>query len=164
MRPLYIVVEELWSISSKPNERRCLSTSERPLFSGGTKRLAYAHARELASKFQLYGVHDEDEQIYWWGRNEIDSVNRRFVIEPARLFVDNDRPLGRLSPTALPIPPSADVPVHDSTNANQWRGRRQGNCRDVLAILVARPSRANPATGRCSPRCAAPRRPLSLVR
>jgi hypothetical protein len=84
MQALYIVVEELWSISSKPNERRRLSTSERPLFSGGTKRLAYAHARELASKFRFYGVHDEDDQIYWWGRNEEDHANRRFVIEPAQ--------------------------------------------------------------------------------
>jgi hypothetical protein len=109
MQALYIVVEELWSISSKPDERRRLSTSERPLFSGGTKRLAYAHARDLASKFQLYGVHDGDDQIYWWGRNEIDSVNRRYVIEPARLLVDNDRLRGRLLPTTLPIPHSADV-------------------------------------------------------
>jgi hypothetical protein len=113
MRPLYIVVEEVWSISSKPDERRRLSTTERPLFSGGTKRLAYAHARELASKLQFYGVHDEDDQLYWWGRNEIDSVNRRFVIEPAPLslplFVDNDRPRARLSRTALPIPASADA-------------------------------------------------------
>jgi hypothetical protein len=82
MRPLYIVVEEVWSISSKPDGRRRLSTSERPLFSGGTKRVAYAHARELASKFQFYGVHEEGDELYWWGRNEIDSVNRRFVIEP----------------------------------------------------------------------------------
>jgi hypothetical protein len=107
MRPLYIVVEEVWSISSKPDERRRLSTSERPLFSGGTKRVAYAHARELASKFQFYGVHDEDDELYWWGRNEIDSVNRRFVIEPAPLslplFVDNDRPRGRRLPKGLPI-------------------------------------------------------------
>jgi hypothetical protein len=114
MQALYIVVEELWSISFKPNERRRLSTSERPLFSGGTKRLAYAHARELASKFQLYGVHDEDDQIYWWGRNEIDSVNRRFVIEPAALslplFAHNeDHPRGRLSRTALRIPATADA-------------------------------------------------------
>jgi hypothetical protein len=113
MQALYIVVEELWSISSKPNERRRLSTSERPLFSGGTKRLAYAHARELASKFQLYGVHDEDDQLYWWGRNEIDSMNRRLVIEPAPLslppFADDDRLRGRLSQTALPIPASADA-------------------------------------------------------
>jgi hypothetical protein len=116
MQALYIVVEELWSISSKPNERRRLSTSERPLFSGGTKRLAYAHARELASKFRFYGVHDEDDQIYWWGRNEEDHANRRFVIEPAQpslplpLLVDNDeRPRGRLSRIALPIPPSADA-------------------------------------------------------
>jgi hypothetical protein len=114
MRPLYIVVEEVWSISSKPDERRRLSTSERPLFSGGTKRLAYAHARDLASKFQLYGVHDGDDQIYWWGRNEEDHANRRFVIEPAQsslpLLVDNDeRPRGRLSRIALPIRPSADA-------------------------------------------------------
>jgi hypothetical protein len=114
MRPLYIVVEEVWSISSKPDERRRLSTSERPLFSGGTKRLAYAHARELASKFQFYGVHDEDDQLYWWGRNEIDSVNRRFVIESAPLslpqFVHNDeRPRGRLSRIAPPIPSTADA-------------------------------------------------------
>jgi hypothetical protein len=114
MRPLYIVVEELWSISSKPNERRRLSTSERPLFSGGTQRLAYAYARELASKFQFHGVHNEDDQLYWWGRNEDDRVNRRFVIEPAPpslpLFVDNDSSSrGPRSPNALPIAPSADA-------------------------------------------------------
>jgi hypothetical protein len=113
MRPLYIVVEEVWSISSKPDERRRLRTSERPLFSGGTKRIAFAHARELASKFQFYGVHDEDDELYWWGRNEIDSVNRRFVIEPAPLslplFVDDNRLRGRLLRTALPIPTAADA-------------------------------------------------------
>jgi hypothetical protein len=50
----------------------------------------------------------------WWGRNEIDSVNRRFVIEPAALslplFVHNDdHPRGRLSRTALRIPATADA-------------------------------------------------------
>jgi hypothetical protein len=64
-------------------------------------------SRASDSKFQFYGVHDEDDELYWWGWNEIDSVNRRFVIEPAPLslplFVNNDRPRGPRLRKALPI-------------------------------------------------------------
>jgi hypothetical protein len=83
MRPLYIVVEEAWSISLKANERKLLETSCRPLFSGGSRRLAYAYARERASGFKYHGVHEEDDQLYWWGRNDGDHVNLRFMIKPA---------------------------------------------------------------------------------
>jgi hypothetical protein len=115
MRPLYNVVEEVWSISSKPDERRRLSTSDRPLFSGGTKRLAYAYAQELVSKFRFYGVHDEDDQLYWWGRNEDDHVNRRFLIEPAPpslpVFVGKDgHPRGRRSRYELSAPIAVNAP------------------------------------------------------
>jgi hypothetical protein len=114
MRPLYIVTEEAWSISSKANERRLLGSSERPLFSSGTKRLAYAYARERASEFQYHGVHDEDDELYWWGRNESDHVNRHFVIKPAPpsspLFVDKDGiARGRPSRTALPAPHTVEA-------------------------------------------------------
>jgi hypothetical protein len=113
MRPLYIVVEEVWSISSKANERRLLSTSERPVFSGGTKRFAYAYARERASKFQYHEICEEDDELYWWGRNERDHVNRRFVIKPAppssHVFVDKDGlPRGRPR-TALPTPQTVEA-------------------------------------------------------
>jgi hypothetical protein len=47
--PSTIVIEEVWSISSNANERRLLDTSERPLFWGGSKRLAYARACQQIS-------------------------------------------------------------------------------------------------------------------
>jgi hypothetical protein len=112
MRPLYIVTEEVWSISHKTNERRLLSRSERPVYSGGTKRLAYGYARELASKFQYHDVHDDDDQLYWWGRNERDHVNRRFVIEPAPpslLTLMDGR--GSRGGGLSPAPPSQAVPA-----------------------------------------------------
>jgi hypothetical protein len=118
VQPLYIVFEEVWSISSKANERTLLETSERPLYSGGTRRLAYAYARELASAFQHHGVHDEEDQLYWWGRNVSGRGLHRFVIKPAPpsapLFVvKNDRPRGRPLRTALPDAPAVEAPGAD---------------------------------------------------
>jgi hypothetical protein len=81
--PPYIVAEEAWSLSPSASERRLLSSSEQPLFSGGTKRLAFSYAQVLASRFKYYGANDEGEQPYWWGRNDGERVNRRFVIKPA---------------------------------------------------------------------------------
>jgi hypothetical protein len=113
MRSLYVVVEEVWPISLK-KERRLLKTSERPLFSGGSMRLAYAYARQRAREFKYHGVHDEDDQLYWWGRNDSDPVNRRFVIKPAPpslpVFVDKDgRPRGRRwGPSSTP--PTVEAP------------------------------------------------------
>jgi hypothetical protein len=116
MRPLFIVIEEVWSISSKANERRLLNTSDRPLFSGGSKRIAYAYARERATKFKYHGANDDEgDQLYWWGRNESDPFNRRFVIKPAPpslpVFVDKDgHPRGGRLHGALPNMPTADTP------------------------------------------------------
>ncbi len=81
MRPLYIVVEEAWSISAKANERRLL--------------------------VKCHGVHDEGDQLYWWGWNDGDPVNRLFVIKLAPpslpVFVGKGgRPRGRRTRTALP--------------------------------------------------------------
>ena len=83
MRPLYIVTEEAWSISSNANGRRLLGSSEQPLFSGGAKSVAYAYAKQRASGFVFHGFNQDGEHPYWWGRNEGDRVNRRFVIKPA---------------------------------------------------------------------------------
>jgi hypothetical protein len=83
MRRLYIVTEEAWSISSKVIERKLVSLSDRPLFSGGSARVAYAYAKQRAGEFKYHGVFDEGNDTYWWGRNEGDQVNRRFVIKPA---------------------------------------------------------------------------------
>jgi hypothetical protein len=115
MRPLYIVAEEAWSISAKANERRLLDESERPLFSGGSKRLAYAYARQRASEFKYHGLHDEGDQLYWWGRNDGDPVNRRFVIKPAPpslpVSVGKDsRSRGRHLPAAPPAISIVDPP------------------------------------------------------
>jgi hypothetical protein len=114
MRPLYVVTEEAWSISSKTTERKRLGSSERPLFSGGAKLVAYAYAKQRASEFALHGFHQDGEHPYWWGRNEGDRVNRRFVIKPAPptlpLFFDKDgRPRGRPS-YAVPIAPMVEAP------------------------------------------------------
>jgi hypothetical protein len=115
MRPRYIVTEESWSISSEASERKLLSSSERPLFSGGSVLIAYAFAKHRASEFNYHGVHDEGDQPYWWGRNEGDSVNRRFVIRPAPpsppVFVGKDgRPRGRRSSHILPVPQTVEAP------------------------------------------------------
>jgi hypothetical protein len=108
MRPLYIVTEEAWSMSTKADERRLLGSSERPLFSGAGRLVAYSYAKQRANEFQYSGVHEDGDQIYWWGRNEGDGVNRRLVIKlapPSRpVFVDKEgRPRGRPSPGALDI-------------------------------------------------------------
>jgi hypothetical protein len=100
MRPFYIVTEEAWSLSLNLSERKLVSLSERPLFSGGSARVAYAYAKQLASQFKYHGSYDEGDQPYWWARNEGDLVNRRFVIKPAppSLPVDVDKdghPRGR---------------------------------------------------------------------
>jgi hypothetical protein len=102
MPPRYIVTEESWSISSNANERRLLRLSERPLFSGGAMLAAYAFAKQRASEFTVHGFHQDGEHPYWWGRNEGDRANCRFVITPAPpslpLFFDKDgRPRGRPS-------------------------------------------------------------------
>jgi hypothetical protein len=115
MQRYYTVLEEEWSISSKASERQLLSSSERPLFSGGAKVVAYAYAKKRASDFNYRGVHDEGDQLYWWGRNEGDRVNRRFVIKPAPpsppLFVDQDgRPRGRFSRHAQPTAVTVNAP------------------------------------------------------
>ena len=104
MRRLYIVTEEAWSLSSKVSDRKLVSLSDRPLFSGGSMRIAYAYARQRASEFKYLGVFEEGDDLYWWGRNEGDCVNRRFVIKPAPpsspVFVDKHRQ--RRGPPAAP--------------------------------------------------------------
>jgi hypothetical protein len=120
MRPHYIVTEEAWSLSSNANERGLLGSSEQPLFSGGAKSVAYAYAKQRASEFVFHGFNQDGEHPYWWGRNEGDRINRRFVIKPApppfRLFFDKDgRPRGRSARTALPTPPIVEAPAAADT-------------------------------------------------
>ena len=115
MRTFYVVTEEAWSLSSKANERRLLGSSERPLFSGGAKLVAYAFAKQRASEFTFHGFHQDGEHPYWWGRNEGDRVNRRFVIKPAPpsspVFLDKGgRPRGRPSRYAPPTPTTVEAP------------------------------------------------------
>jgi hypothetical protein len=81
MQPFYIVTEETWSISIKASS--LVGSSEQPLFSSGAKVVAYAYAKQRASEFQYSGVHEGADEVYWWGRNEGDDVNRRFVMRPA---------------------------------------------------------------------------------
>jgi hypothetical protein len=113
MRPRYIMLEEVWSsASSKASGRRL---SEQPLFSGGGLLIAYAYAKHRASEFDYHGVYDEGDQLYWWGRNEGDRTNRRFVIKPAPssppLLVDKDgRSRGRRSQYTRPTSPTVEAP------------------------------------------------------
>jgi hypothetical protein len=79
----YIVTEEAWSISSEASEHKLLGLSAQASFSGGSVLVAYASAKLHASEFNYRGLHEEGDQLYWWGRNEGDRVNRRFVIKPA---------------------------------------------------------------------------------
>jgi hypothetical protein len=115
MRRLYIVTEEAWSISSKASERKLVSLSDQPLFSGGSVLIAYAYAKQRASEFKYHGAYDEGDQTYWWGRNEGDRVNRRFVRRPAPpsspVFVDKDgRTRGRRLSAALRTVPAIEAP------------------------------------------------------
>jgi hypothetical protein len=91
---LYNVIEEIWSLSSDGNQRR-IPSSGRPLFSGGGSSIAYRFAEERASKFVIRGFHEDAEDSYWWGRNEGDRVNHRFVI--------------RLAPLNSHLPPSTSL-------------------------------------------------------
>jgi hypothetical protein len=115
MPRLYVVTAEAWSSSSNANTHKLLGLSERPLFSGGPMLVAYAFAKQRASEFTIHGFHQDGEHPYWWGRNEGDRVNRRFMIKPAppssRLFLDKDgRPRGRPSRDALPTLPAVEAP------------------------------------------------------
>jgi hypothetical protein len=114
MPPLYIVTEEVWSISSKANERRLVSSSAQPLYSGCRKLVAFSYAKQLASEFRYYGVHEEGDQVYCWGRNEGDVVNHRFVIQPAPsslpVFVDKGGHPRRRSLGPPTTPPTVENP------------------------------------------------------
>jgi hypothetical protein len=126
---LHIVIEEEWSISSKASERQLLSSSERPLFSGGAKVVACAYAKKRASDFNYHGVHDNGDRLYWSEPNEGDRVNRRFVVKPAPpsppLLVDKDgRPRGRPSRHAQPTAVTVNAPgalIPDDQKQAQWR-------------------------------------------
>jgi hypothetical protein len=79
---LHIVMKEIWSISSNVDERRCLRSSARPLFYGG-RRAALYYAKKRAGRFTYHDFREDADYPYWWGRNEGDQANYRFVIRPA---------------------------------------------------------------------------------
>jgi hypothetical protein len=79
----HVVVEEIWSISSFDDEQRLLRSTARPLFYGG-RRAAFDCAKQCASEFDTRGFQENAQHPYWWGRDDGDRANHRFVMKPAR--------------------------------------------------------------------------------
>jgi hypothetical protein len=109
-------------VFSRPTKRRLLGPLERPVFSGCSVSVAYAYAKQRAGEFIVHGFHQDGEHPYWWGRNEGDRVNHRFVIKPAPpsppLFTDKDgRPRGRPSRHALPTAVTVEAPKTETVVA-----------------------------------------------
>jgi hypothetical protein len=78
----HIVIEEIWSIASAPDNRKLLRSSAEPLFHGG-RQAAFDYAKKCAGEFTYHGLEEGAERPYWWGRNHGDRANHRFVIRPA---------------------------------------------------------------------------------
>jgi hypothetical protein len=79
---LHVVIKEIWSISSNAEERQCLRRSAGPLFYGG-RRAAFDYAQKRAKRFTYHDFREDADPAYWWGRNDGDHVNYRFVVRPA---------------------------------------------------------------------------------
>jgi hypothetical protein len=79
---LYVVIEEVWSISPDEEKRGPVSRSERPLFAGD-RQAALNHAKQRAGKFEKCDYEDDATYPYFWGRNEGDKANHRFIVKPA---------------------------------------------------------------------------------
>jgi hypothetical protein len=76
-----IVVEEIWSISSAADKRTLVRATAQPLFSG-ERQAAFEYAEQCASEFECRGFQEDVDPPYWWGRNDDDRANHRFVIKP----------------------------------------------------------------------------------
>jgi hypothetical protein len=79
---LYIVIEEVWSISVNDDQCKILSSSDRPLFAG-EKQAADEYAKRRAGEFKRNDFEGDAKHPYWWGRNEGEPANHHFVVKPA---------------------------------------------------------------------------------
>jgi hypothetical protein len=80
----HVVIEEIWSISSDADKRKLLRSSLEPLFCG-ERQAAFDYAKQRVSEFECRGFQEDADYPYWWGRNNGDRANHRFVIRPAPL-------------------------------------------------------------------------------
>jgi hypothetical protein len=78
---IYYVAEEVWSLWTKESEPTLLRSSV-PI-AGGDMAEAKKRAEELASKFTLHDFQGDARDPYWWGRNEGDRENCRYVVRAA---------------------------------------------------------------------------------
>jgi hypothetical protein len=81
-RPLYIVLQAIWSFSLDDRARKLLNRSDRHLFAG-VEEAAESYAKQRASEFDLRGPHNESDGFHWWARNKGDKANHRFIVKPA---------------------------------------------------------------------------------
>jgi hypothetical protein len=77
----FVVREEVWSISSESGERKLLASLGVHFVID--RQAAYEHAERLASEFRHHDLQEDAAYPYWWGRNEGERANHRFVIRPA---------------------------------------------------------------------------------
>lgn len=78
---IYYVTEEVWSLWTEKSEPTLLRSSV-PV-AAGDKAEMEKRAEELASKFSLRDFQGDEQDPYWWGRNEGDRENHRYVIRAA---------------------------------------------------------------------------------
>jgi hypothetical protein len=78
---LYVVIEEIWSISAVKTDRKLLrSVGTRAV---GAKAGMERRAKELAGAFDYHNSETNAIHPYWWGRNEGEQASHRFVVRPA---------------------------------------------------------------------------------
>jgi len=82
---LYIVIEELWSISAVKADRKLLRLVGTR--AAGNKAEMVRRAEELAGKFDYHNSETSATYPYWWGRNEGEQASHRFVVRPAATTV-----------------------------------------------------------------------------
>jgi hypothetical protein len=78
---LYVVIEEVWSISPFKAYRKLLRLVGPR--AAGDKAEMERRAEELAGKFDYHNSETNAAYPYWWGRDEGAETSHRFVVKPA---------------------------------------------------------------------------------
>jgi len=79
---IFVVLEEVYSISPTGQERELLSRSQRPLFAGD-RQAAHAFAKGRAAEFDAADYYADAFEPYFWGRDAMKRESHRFIIRSA---------------------------------------------------------------------------------
>jgi hypothetical protein len=77
---LYVVIEEIWSISPLKADRKLLRLAGTR--AAGDRAEMMRRAREFASKFDYHNSETNAIYPYWWGRDEGEQTSHRYVVRP----------------------------------------------------------------------------------